>query len=129
MSYATRRRARLAGAPRASRPEKAAGDRRDRARSDQRGNRMIRIANITPATAAGGRKGPDRARALLAGALLAVGLGSAACTPHTGEGAALGAATGAGLGALGGRGVLASAATGAAVGGAGALIYDKLSRQ
>ena len=90
---------------------------------------MTRIANVTPTTPAGGHKDGGRARALLAGLLLAAGLGSAACTPHTGEGAALGAAAGAGLGALSGRGVLGSAATGAAVGGAGALIYDKLSRQ
>jgi osmotically inducible lipoprotein OsmB len=87
---------------------------------------MTRITDITSAAV---RRDPRAARALLAGALLAAGLGSAACTPHTGEGAALGAAAGAGLGALGGRGVLAGAATGAAVGGAGALIYDKLSRQ
>ena len=90
---------------------------------------MTRIANDTAAATAGERRSTGRARALLAGALLAAGLGSAACTPHMGQGAALGAAAGAGLGALGGRGVLGSAATGAAVGGAGALIYDKLSRQ
>ena len=87
---------------------------------------MTRITDVTSAAARWGTRG---ARALLAGALLAAGLGSAACTPHMGQGAALGEAAGAGLGALSGRGVLASAATGAAVGGAGALIYDKLSRQ
>ena len=90
---------------------------------------MTRIANITPAAPTAGHRGTRGARALLAGLLLAAGLGAAACTSHTGEGAALGAATGAGLGALSGRGVLASAATGAAVGGAGAVIYDKLSRR
>ena len=90
---------------------------------------MTRIANITPAAPTAGHRGTRNARALLAGALLVAGLGSAACTPHTGEGAALGAAAGAGLGALGGRGVLGSAATGAAVGGAGGFIYDKLAHR
>ena len=90
---------------------------------------MSRITNLAPAASTVGRGDIRGTRALLAAALLAAGLGSAACTPHMGEGAALGAAAGAGLGALSGRGVLASAATGAAVGGAGAVIYDKLSRQ
>ena len=84
---------------------------------------MTRIANTTPAAA--GRRGTRKTRALLAGALLAAGLGSAACTPHTGEGAALGAAAGAGLGALSGRGILGGAATGAVAGGAGGYIYDR----
>ena len=90
---------------------------------------MTRVANTTPATAAGGRKASGKPRALVAAALLAAGLGSAACTPHTGEGMALGAAAGAGLGALSGRGVLGSAATGAVVGGAGGFIYDKLAHR
>ena len=87
------------------------------------------MTHITNIAAAIGRGGTRRVRALLAGALLAAGLGSAACTPHTGEGMALGAAAGAGLGALSGRGVLGSAATGAVVGGAGGFIYDKLAHR
>ncbi len=90
---------------------------------------MTRIANITPAAPSAGRGSTRGARALLTGLLLATGLGAAACTPHTGEGAALGAAAGAGLGALGGRGILGGAATGAVVGGAGGFIYDKLSHR
>ncbi len=58
--------------------------------------------------------------------LLAAALGTAACTKNTGRGAAIGAATGAGLGALGGGGIVRGAATGAAVGGAGGYIYDKV---
>ena len=49
-----------------------------------------------------------------------------ACTQNVGKGAALGAATGAGLGALGGDGIIRNAATGAVVGAAGGFIYDTL---
>src|SRR5215203_6619780 len=45
---------------------------------------------------------------LLAGVLLATGLGTTACTENTGKGAAIGAAAGAGLGVLNG-GIIRSA--------------------
>ena len=62
---------------------------------------------------------------LLAGVLLATGLGTTVCTENTGKGAAIGAAAGAGLGVLNG-GIIRSAATGAAVGAAGGYIYDQV---
>ena len=67
-------------------------------------------------------------RTFVTAALLAaaVTLGAAACTQNTGRGAAIGAATGAGVGALGGGGVIRGAATGAAVGAAGGYVYDKV---
>ena len=58
-------------------------------------------------------------------ALLAASLGLASCG-NTGKGAAIGAAGGAGLGALGPGSVLGNAATGAAVGGATGFIYDRV---
>ena len=65
-------------------------------------------------------------RAYAAGALVAMTLAVGACTQNTGKGAAIGAAAGAGLGALNGRGIISGAATGAVVGGAGGFIYDKV---
>jgi hypothetical protein len=47
-----------------------------------------------------------------------------ACTENMGRGAAIGAAAGAGLGAVTDRGILGSAAKGAAAGAAGGFIYD-----
>lgn len=58
-------------------------------------------------------------------ALLALAT-TTACTENSGRGAAVGAATGAGLGALGNGGILRGAATGAIVGGAGGYIYDQV---
>ncbi len=58
--------------------------------------------------------------------LLAAASGTAACSENVGRGAAIGAATGAGLGALGGGGIVRGAATGAAVGAAGGYVYDKV---
>ena len=69
---------------------------------------------------------PAKGRAVLvAGVLLATGLGTTACSESTGKGAAIGAAAGAGLGALNG-GIIRSAATGAVVGAAGGYIYDQV---
>jgi osmotically inducible lipoprotein OsmB len=62
---------------------------------------------------------------LLAGVLLATGLGTTACTENTGKGAAIGAAAGAGLGVLNG-GIIRNTATGAALGAAGGYIYDRV---
>ncbi len=62
---------------------------------------------------------------LVAGVLLATGLGTTACTENTGKGAAIGAAAGAGLGVMNG-GIIRSASTGAAVGAAGGYIYDQV---
>jgi osmotically inducible lipoprotein OsmB len=64
----------------------------------------------------------------LGGALLAALLGVAACSEHTGTGAAIGAATGAGIGLLGPGNVLGNAAAGAAIGGAGGYIYDQTKK-
>mgnify|MGYP001469225214 CR=1 FL=1 len=86
---------------------------------------MFRTAQPFPATRPAGR--PRTSRALVTAALLAATLlGSTACTRHSREGAAIGAVTGAGLGALGGHGIFRGAATGAVVGGAGGYIYDKV---
>lgn len=60
------------------------------------------------------------------GALLACGLAVAGCSGNTGKGAAIGAAGGAGLGALGPGSVLGNAAAGAAAGAAGGYIYDRV---
>jgi len=60
--------------------------------------------------------------ALILPALLLLG----ACSENMGRGAALGAATGAGLGVLGHGGIVSGAAKGAAVGAAGGFIYDHL---
>ena len=65
-------------------------------------------------------------RAAVAGLLLAGLLGVTACTENTGRGAAVGAAAGAGLGALGHGGIVSGAAKGAVVGGVGGFIYDKV---
>jgi osmotically inducible lipoprotein OsmB len=62
---------------------------------------------------------------LVAGVLLAMGLGTTACSENMGKGAAVGAAAGAGLGLMNG-GVIRSAATGAALGAAGGYIYDQV---
>ncbi len=64
-------------------------------------------------------------RAGLALVLLATA-GAATGCGNTGKGAAIGAAGGAGLGALGAGSILGNAATGAVVGGAGGFIYDQL---
>ena len=48
------------------------------------------------------------------------------CSENTGKGAAIGAAGGAGLGALGQGSILGNAAAGAVAGGAGGFIYDQL---
>jgi osmotically inducible lipoprotein OsmB len=64
-------------------------------------------------------------RALVASSLLVAALTLSACG-NTGKGAAIGAAAGAGVGALGGGSVLGNAATGAVVGGAGGFIYDQV---
>jgi hypothetical protein len=69
-----------------------------------------------------------KTRAILASFLVVATLGTAACTENTGRGAAVGAAAGAGIGALSGRSILGSAATGAAVGGASGFIYDQVRK-
>jgi hypothetical protein len=65
-------------------------------------------------------------RILATGLVLGGMLGVTACTENTGRGAAVGAAAGAGLGALGNGGIISGAAKGAAVGAAGGFIYDKV---
>ena len=65
-------------------------------------------------------------RPTLAAALLAAAIGVAGCSENTGKGAAIGAAGGAGLGALGPGSILGNAAAGAAAGAAGGYIYDKV---
>jgi hypothetical protein len=62
-------------------------------------------------------------------ALLALGLGIGGCSSNTGRGAAIGAAGGAGLGALGPGSVLGNAAAGAAAGAAGGYIYDQVKNK
>ena len=62
---------------------------------------------------------------LLAGCLLAAPA-LAGCDSNVGKGAAIGAAGGAGIGALGPGSVLGNAALGAAAGAAGGFIYDKV---
>ena len=64
-------------------------------------------------------------RAWLATALLAAALAITGCDSNVGKGAAIGAAGGAGLGALGPGSVLGNAAAGAAAGAAGGYIYDQ----
>jgi hypothetical protein len=64
-------------------------------------------------------------RTLAASGLLIAALALSACG-NTGKGAAIGAAAGAGVGALGAGSVLGNAATGAIVGGAGGFIYDQV---
>ena len=66
------------------------------------------------------------ARTYLAAAMLAAGLATAGCEGNVGKGAAIGAAGGAGLGALGPGSVLGNAAAGAAAGAAGGYIYDRV---
>lgn len=53
-------------------------------------------------------------------------LATAGCSENTGKGAAIGAAGGVGLGALGQGSILGNAAAGAVAGGAGGFIYDQL---
>jgi hypothetical protein len=65
-------------------------------------------------------------RGLIGAAAVSLMLATAACSGNTGKGAAIGAAGGAGLGAVTGHGILGSAATGAIVGGASGFIYDQL---
>lgn len=65
-------------------------------------------------------------RHLGAAMALAAGLGLGACSGNTGKGAAIGAAGGAGVGALGPGSVLGNAAAGAAAGAAGGYIYDRV---
>jgi hypothetical protein len=65
-------------------------------------------------------------RALVSGLLLAGLLGVGACSQNTGRGAAIGAAAGAGIGALGPGSILGNAATGAVAGAAGGFIYDQV---
>lgn len=62
---------------------------------------------------------------MLAGVLLAAP-GLAGCDSNVGKGAAIGAAGGAGIGALGPGSVLGNAALGAAAGAAGGFVYDKV---
>ena len=62
---------------------------------------------------------------LLAGLLLAAPA-LAGCESNVGKGAAIGAAGGAGLGAVGPGSVLGNAALGAAAGAAGGFIYDQV---
>ncbi len=57
-------------------------------------------------------------------ALLAVPLG--ACSENVGRGAAVGAAGGAAVGAIGSGSIIGNAARGAAAGAAGGFIYDQL---
>jgi hypothetical protein len=64
-------------------------------------------------------------RTLAAALVLASSLAITACTPNTTRGAVLGAAAGAGLGALGHGGIVGNAAKGAAIGGLGGFIYDQ----
>jgi hypothetical protein len=59
-------------------------------------------------------------------AMLSAPLGLAGCGGNATKGAAIGAAGGAGLGALGPGSVLGNAAAGAAVGGAAGYIYDRV---
>jgi osmotically inducible lipoprotein OsmB len=61
----------------------------------------------------------------LIGMLVAGLLAVAGCSSDTGTGAAVGAATGAGIGLLGPGSVLGNAAAGAALGGAGGYIYGQ----
>lgn len=62
---------------------------------------------------------------LLAGLVLAIPA-LAGCDSNVGKGAAIGAAGGAGVGALGPGSVLGNAALGAAAGAAGGFIYDQV---
>ncbi len=61
-------------------------------------------------------------------AAIAAMLAATGCSENTGKGAAIGAAGGAGLGALGQGSILGNAAAGAVAGGAGGFIYDQLKR-
>jgi hypothetical protein len=65
-------------------------------------------------------------RTVTAAALVALALGAAGCDSNVGKGAAIGAAGGAGVGALGPGSVLGNAAAGAAAGAAGGYIYDRV---
>jgi hypothetical protein len=65
-------------------------------------------------------------RRIAAGLLLVGLLGVSACTENTGRGAAIGAAAGAGIGALGPGSILGNAASGAIAGAAGGFIYDQV---
>ena len=67
-----------------------------------------------------------RIRGLVTALLLVGLLGVGACTENTGRGAAIGAAAGAGIGALGPGSILGNAATGAVAGAAGGFIYDQV---
>ena len=68
---------------------------------------------------------PRTRQLLLAGLLLASSV-VAGCDSNVGKGAAIGAAGGAGIGALGPGSILGNAAAGAAAGAAGGYIYDKV---
>lgn len=64
-------------------------------------------------------------RPTIAAAIVIATLGLGGCG-NTGKGAAIGAAGGAGLGALGPGSILGNAAAGAAAGAAGGFIYDRV---
>lgn len=65
-------------------------------------------------------------RHLLLAGLLLTAPALAGCDSNVGKGAAIGAAGGAGIGALGPGSVLGNAALGAAAGAAGGFVYDKV---
>ena len=65
-------------------------------------------------------------RAWYGGVMVVALLAGTGCSGNTGKGAAIGAAGGAGLGALGAGSILGNAAAGAAAGAAGGYIYDQV---
>jgi hypothetical protein len=67
-----------------------------------------------------------RVRSWLVAALMAASGTLAGCDSNVGRGATIGAAGGAGLGALGPGSVLGNAAAGAAIGGGAGYIYDQV---
>jgi hypothetical protein len=68
-------------------------------------------------------------RPLLVAALFSVAAVLAGCSESSGKGAAIGAAGGAGLGALGPGSILGNAAAGAAAGAAGGYVYDQVKKR
>lgn len=70
---------------------------------------------------------PAKCRWMSVAAVLGL-LAATGCSENTGKGAAIGAAGGVGLGALGQGSILGNAAAGAVAGGAGGFIYDQLKR-